>query len=142
MNSQLLVLLQLAALVGLTYTSSIPGLDSAADLVSFSGIALGLWSLWEMRFSKFSIFPEVPKGATLVTTGPYAFIRHPMYTALMIYAVGRVMNNFSAWTVLYASFLVVLLRIKIEREEAFLMRAFKKYKEYTKTTSRLIPGVY
>ena len=86
MTSKLLVTVQLIALAGLTYFSSIPGLRSLPDIISLVGIVFGLWSVWEMaNLGKYNIFPEVPNNATLVTSGPYAFIRHPMYASLIIY---------------------------------------------------------
>ncbi len=56
------------------------------------GLALGLWALWSMRNSPPNITPDVRPQATLVRAGPYRWIRHPMYTMLILISVALVGN--------------------------------------------------
>ncbi|OLS27908.1 MAG: hypothetical protein ThorAB25_19680, partial [Candidatus Thorarchaeota archaeon AB_25] len=77
----------------------------------------------------------------LVTTGPYARIRHPMYTYFTIMAISTALisaNLFvgvfgiAAWTLLYI--------VRIDDEEDMLLEEFgEDYSEYMKRTGRLIP---
>jgi protein-S-isoprenylcysteine O-methyltransferase Ste14 len=137
------VLTELIALAGLVTYSSIPGLNGWADGVSALGILLGAWAFFVMMgASRFSIFPEVTKGTKLVTSGPYRLMRHPMYVALLLYAAGRLINNYNTMTVFFSILLVATLTIKVHVEEKFLKKAFPKYRQYAKTTARFIPWVY
>ena len=81
------------------------------------GIALGLWSVWSMRRSRLRMVPEPHPSATLVTTGPYRWIRHPMYTAVLLVTSSWLMAEptwlrLAAWLIL-----VLMLIIKVQREE-------------------------
>jgi protein-S-isoprenylcysteine O-methyltransferase Ste14 len=87
--------------------------------------------------------PTVAKryNAELITTGVYKHIRHPMYTAHLIWAVAQIMILHN-WIAGY-SFLIVQVPfyfIRIKNEERMMIEQFGvAYKDYMKKTSRLIP---
>ncbi len=87
----------------------------------------------------FSILPEARK---LVTTGPYAYIRHPLYLAEAIATIGAVISflSYQAVMLMIAQFGLQIIRMRYE--ERILRDAFPDYAEYAKRTARLIPGVY
>jgi len=93
-----------------------------------------------MRLGKsFSILPE---GRRLVTKGPYAVIRHPLYLAEAVVALGVVINFLSPWALLLVISQLGLQVVRIHYEEKVLKETFPEYEEYTKKTWRLIPGIY
>lgn len=107
------------------------------------GFFIGLWAVFEMRTSVLRISAEVSKKSSLITTGPYRFIRHPMYASLAIIAFSLVIDHFTL--VRFAALLILLLdlTIKINFEEKLLESHFKEYKTYKeKTKYQLIPFVY
>lgn len=87
----------------------------------------------------FSILPE---GRKLITHGPYAVVRHPLYAAEALTTVGMVITFFSPWALLLmiAQFSLQLLRIHYEEE--ILKQAFPEYEVYAQRTWRVIPGLY
>jgi protein-S-isoprenylcysteine O-methyltransferase Ste14 len=87
----------------------------------------------------FSILPE---GRRLVTKGPYAVIRHPLYLAEAVGALGAVINFLSPWALLLVGAQLALQMVRIHYEEKVLHETFPEYHDYATRTWRLIPGVY
>jgi protein-S-isoprenylcysteine O-methyltransferase Ste14 len=78
----------------------------------------------------------------LVTSGPYSFVRHPLYAAEELAMLGLFMQFASIWTVLL---LVVQFGFQLRRmhnEELVLIASFPEYDTYRQSTARLIPGIY
>jgi protein-S-isoprenylcysteine O-methyltransferase Ste14 len=107
-----------------------------------TSILLGIWSVMTMRIRRLKIFPEPATDAQLVTTGPYRYIRHPMYTAVLLFSLALLVNHFT-WTRL-AVWLVLLtdLLVKLSYEEKLMAERFKEYSSYREKTWGLIPGVF
>ena len=106
------------------------------------GMALGLWTVSVNRWGNFNIRPEVKRGARLITNGPYRWIRHPMYSAVLLGTAAFVVADSNAARVaLYVS-LVIVLVIKAGREEEHLRAAFPQYGAYAAQTRRFIPMIW
>ncbi len=89
-----------------------------------------------------SPLPHPKADATLVESGPYHLIRHPIYTGLILAAVGWALFTNTLLTLGYALALVALLDVKSRREERQLQKQFTKYAAYQERTKRLIPFIY
>jgi len=79
----------------------------------------------------------------LMTTGPFAVVRHPRYASLLLAKLGfsLLLASVFAWIVLLTSILVFLRRIRLE--ENYLREVFgPSYGSYKERTSRLLPGIY
>jgi protein-S-isoprenylcysteine O-methyltransferase Ste14 len=99
------------------------------------GIVLSIYVvLWLGR--SFSIVPGARK---LVTTGPYAVVRHPLYVAEEISAIGVLLLNFSVPAVLLVAGQWLLQLRRMHNEEKVLTAHFPEYADYVKRTPRLIP---
>ena len=86
---------------------------------------------------------EVEKGQRLITTGPYAWVRHPMYLGVSLLYVATPLALGSYWAVLPALLIVPLLVVRIIHEEKVLQRNLPGYAAYQQTTRyRLIPGLW
>ncbi|HMO04132.1 MAG TPA: isoprenylcysteine carboxylmethyltransferase family protein [Kiritimatiellia bacterium] len=107
-----------------------------------AGTLLGLWSVWAMRRSKLRIHPEPHPEAALVQHGPYRWIRHPMYSAVLLVAAGWVFAAPAVWRVLAGCLLVAVLLAKLCREERLWSDRMPAYRDYMKRTKRLIPFLY
>jgi protein-S-isoprenylcysteine O-methyltransferase Ste14 len=105
-------------------------------------IALGIWTLTLNRPGNFNVTPEPRDNAQLVTLGPYQWIRHPMYTSLLLFAAGCavVIDGWWAWYTWGA--LLVVLWFKSEVEELFLTKQFPQYVVYRQRTKRFVPFVW
>jgi protein-S-isoprenylcysteine O-methyltransferase Ste14 len=86
----------------------------------------------------FSIMPE---ARTLVTTGPYAYVRHPLYSAEIVILLGMMLQYQQPWALIMGSTVIALQVVRSLYEERVLSRAFPEYAEYRTRTKRFIPGV-
>jgi len=109
------------------------GLDALIGIGSL-GSLLVLYRLGK----SFSIMPEARK---LVTGGPYAYARHPLYTVEMVTIVGTALQFAAPWSWLIALVVVTLLWIRSHFEEQVLAEAYPEYAVYRTKTKRFIPGV-
>jgi protein-S-isoprenylcysteine O-methyltransferase Ste14 len=111
--------------------------------IVLSSAALGAWAILHMRKeSSFGISPEPKKEAHLLDTGPYAYIRNPMYSAVILGFAVFLADNFSPVRLVIYVLLVAVLLFKILREEQFLTKKFTGYAAYKSRTKRLIPFIY
>jgi len=83
------------------------------------------------------------RGQTVISTGPYAIVRHPMYAEAMFLMVGAPLLLGSLWGLLGVVPLMALLVARILGEEAMLMAGLPGYRDYAaKVRFRLLPGVW
>jgi protein-S-isoprenylcysteine O-methyltransferase Ste14 len=77
-----------------------------------------------------------------VETGPYGWVRHPIYSGLILAAFGWALIAQGWLTLLWAVVLLVFFDIKSRREERWLMARFPAYASYRKRVRKLIPLIY
>jgi protein-S-isoprenylcysteine O-methyltransferase Ste14 len=86
--------------------------------------------------------PYPKEGAALVQTGPFALVRHPIYSGGLALALGWALFTRSWLTLGYVGLLFGLLDLKSRREERWLAGRFPAYEDYRRRVRRLIPFVY
>lgn len=141
--SHILVALQFTAIAVIAW----PFLDQSPDRlqwlsISALGLIIGLYTLAHNKLGNFGIYPEPIPDACLVTTGPYKWIRHPMYTSLLLFMLGIALYRHAWPNYLGMALLSVAIFGKMHREEAHLHVKFADYSDYVKRTHRLFPGIY
>lgn len=109
----------------------------------FMGLAIVLfiWTAFYNRVGNFNIIPDIKEGCVLITTGPYRFIRHPMYSGVTLIALAEVVSLFSLWKLLVLVLLIVVLYFKASREEKFWCEKTPEYLVFQKKTKMFIPFV-
>jgi len=86
---------------------------------------------------------EVEPNQTVVATGPYAVVRHPMYLGGLLIYLFTPLALGSYWAILPAVFIIPILVARIRNEESLLARDLEGYREYLRSTRyRLIPGIW
>jgi protein-S-isoprenylcysteine O-methyltransferase Ste14 len=86
---------------------------------------------------------EVEKEQTVISTGPYRFVRHPMYAGALILMAGIPIALGSLWGLLLCIPLAATMVWRLIDEERYLSRHLAGYESYrAKTRYRLIPGIY
>jgi len=106
------------------------------------GVLFGLWAMNYNRLGNFNIRPELKVGCQLVTTGPYRFVRHPMYTSVMLMTLGMALSTptYMEWSSFVL--LMLVLALKAVREERLWCADNEAYKAYMKESKRFIPFIY
>jgi protein-S-isoprenylcysteine O-methyltransferase Ste14 len=108
-------------------------------------VAIGFWlTFWVFRANSFaSSTIELSAGQSVIDTGPYALVRHPMYAAALLLFCGVPLALGSWWGLLVLLPLVAVLVVRLLDEEVFLARNLPGYTEYCgKVRYRLLPGVW
>ena len=105
------------------------------------GIGLAIWARvfigrnWSPR-------PAMKENHELVTTGPYAYVRHPIYTGILLAALGTALTGtvFAIGVVVLTS---IVFRSRIGKEEKIMLELFpNEYPVYQARTKRLVPFVW
>ncbi len=109
--------------------------------LGLAGAALAFGGLFSLG-SNLSVLPHPKDDATLVRSGAYAIVRHPIYSGLILGAVGWGLLNASLTTLIYAAVLFVFFDVKSRREERWLARKFPDYADYRTQVRKLIPFIY
>lgn len=117
-------------------------LNLFSGIVVVFGVIIGLLAFRKMRKSDFKITPDVSKNAKLITSGIYKHIRHPMYLAVLITALGLLLMDVSFARVLVFLILIANLLVKIRYEEDLLIKRFAEYKSYKESSKKLIPYLF
>jgi len=141
-DSHLLVSLQFASIaVGLVPFDGPQGAPLWLAL-SGLGVLVGIYTLLHNRLGNFAVYPEPLGHAQLITSGPYRWVRHPMYLSLLLFMSGVAMYNGSLLNQL--SLLTLLLAVlgKMYKEERYLHAHFDGYTEYSGNNKRLLPFIY
>ena len=84
----------------------------------------------------------VPEARCLVTWGPYALVRHPLYVGEIVATAGIALQYLSAWALLLLTLVCAFQLQRMKYEERLLFHVFPKYEDYMARTARLVPGVY
>lgn len=109
-------------------------------LVMIAGdLCLSAWSLICLK-SNFRRSINLAEGHTLVTSGPYALVRHPLYTSFALLSLGCALASVSGPAFIAAICLVGLLWWRTYLEERVLLAAYgESYRDYQARTGRLLP---
>jgi protein-S-isoprenylcysteine O-methyltransferase Ste14 len=138
----LLVAAQFALLAWLLWPLTPQRWSPPALALAACSAALGVWTLVHNRPGNFNIRPEPKASGRLVTTGPYRFMRNPMYSALLLFAAAEVVAYDDPWKILCWLALALVLLAKSVLEERGLRARFPGYTAYAKRVRRFIPGVF
>ena len=86
------------------------------------------------------LYPK--EQGTLIETGPYRLVRHPMYCGGILISLGWAFLVHGWLTLGYAIMILVFFYVKSRREEEWLKAKFPGYREYQKRVRKLIPFIY
>ncbi len=129
----------------LHWTDTVPAWLQAAGLIAVTaGYALCFWAMRENRFFSSVVRIQSDRGQHVVTTGPYAFIRHPGYLAgiLIIVASGVALGSWLATALLIVLSLPFLL-YRAVTEDRMLQAELPGYRDYANRVRwRILPGIW
>lgn len=145
--SSLLVTLQLGLLILQAALAANQVLHGAAIAVgawmaALASLALAVWTLRHNRLGNFNIRPIPKVSGNLVTSGPYRWIRHPMYTSLLLGAAALAVVSEPVFGWLTWSALAVVLFAKSTLEERWMAEKHPGYAAYVKQSQRFLPWLF
>jgi protein-S-isoprenylcysteine O-methyltransferase Ste14 len=111
---------------------------TAGLVAAAAGLALYLVSHLYLR-SNWSVSASISQGQELVTTGPYARVRHPMYAAMVLIIVGSGLLVNSYFIILAALPVAAVYYLRAGKEEELLNQEFPAYQEYATRAGMFFP---
>jgi protein-S-isoprenylcysteine O-methyltransferase Ste14 len=132
------------AVVGVLYLFEVQYIFSTNPitiLIQIVSISFMIWARYTFGFRSFHATANATKGK-LITTGPYHFLRHPIYAALIYFFWASVISYPYLETIIAVFCITAGLFIRMILEEKFLMIAYDDYAAYAKRTKRIIPFLF
>ena len=137
-----LVIIQFGCLAWLIFSGPVFVFNTLLLGLKAFSILILIWAIAAMRHSKLNVYPRIRKGAIFIAQGPYRVIRHPMYLAVILFAIAMLLERITFLRFILLIVLVINLLIKIEFEEKMLSEEFSEYVSYKKKTRKLFPFIY
>ncbi|MDE5452208.1 DUF1295 domain-containing protein [Bradyrhizobium sp. CSA112] len=124
--------------------SDVPLLLQALGLAMYLlSIAFIMWVFRENSFAAPVVKVQAARHQRVISSGPYAFVRHPMYSGVMLYFLGISLLLGSGWGMAFAPVFALLLGIRARIEERALVEGLPDYADYAaRVRYRLVPGIW
>jgi protein-S-isoprenylcysteine O-methyltransferase Ste14 len=107
-------------------------------------VAAALLMLWaRITFGMRSFHADAkPTAGGLVTSGPYRYIRHPIYAAICMFVWAGVLAHLSPLTIFLGFVATVGILVRLRCEETLVTERYPEYRDYSARTKRLLPGLW
>jgi len=115
--------------------------NTFAIIIFIIGLLIGIWALSHNQLGNFNIQPKLKEGSTLITTGIYKYIRHPMYLSVITTMFAFVLSTANLLEILFFISLLLVLILKAKREESLWIEHDEEYARYKERTKLFIPFV-
>ncbi|TWT93110.1 methyltransferase family protein [Neorhodopirellula pilleata] len=103
------------------------------------GIGLAIWAWFTMGWRRLRIHPTTSSRTRLTTRGPYAIVRHPMYTGLLWLTAALMPIPLTWWRLAAWVILLAVLVAKTREEEIAMIKRFPEYATYREQVGGLFP---
>lgn len=114
----------------------------AGLLLTVAGVAFAIWARSHLG-RNWSSHPALKEDHELVTTGPYSFIRHPIYTGMLTASTGSLFATDQAFWFYFCLLMGITFVYRIHVEERIMMRTFPEdYPTYRSRTYALVPFIW
>lgn len=130
-----------AGIAGLFYEHALFTPAPLAIAVQAAAVALMIWA--RITFGRRSFHAAAdPTSGGLVTTGPYHFIRHPIYTAATLFCWAGALASPSLKSIGCAVLVLFGGFLRMRSEETLVAQRYPEYREYAQRTKRMLPYVF
>ena len=133
------VVIQFSCIIYLIFNIQPNQLDWLEYFLLSMAVIIGSIAVLNMKFNNLNIIPTLKDNHQLRTHGIYKFIRHPMYTSVLLSCLALVLSNPHWIAQLVMAVLLINLILKSNFEEKLLLKRFKSYSKYRQKTGRFLP---
>jgi protein-S-isoprenylcysteine O-methyltransferase Ste14 len=130
-----------AGMVGLYRLGALLSARPAVIGVQAVAVALFLWARWTFGIRSFHPAANPTEGG-VVTTGPYRYLRHPIYGAILLFAAAGLAAHPSWSAAGFGALLAGGASIRAVAEERLLVERYPEYRDYARRTRRFVPYVF
>jgi protein-S-isoprenylcysteine O-methyltransferase Ste14 len=135
------LLLMVAGLLSLFFTHSLFSASPVVIAVQSAAAVLMMWARVTFGRRSFHATADATAGG-LVTSGPYRYIRNPIYTAVVFFSFAGAGAHLSWPSVVFALVVLAGALARVLAEERFLRARYPEYAEYAARTKRMVPHVF
>lgn len=135
------LLLMLVGMLGLLATRSLFARNAVEIAVQVAAFGLMVWARLTFGSRSFHATADPTPGG-LVTTGPYRYVRHPIYTAICLFGWAGVVSNPSGLAAALGVVLTAGAIVRMFCEERLVVERYPEYREYARRTKRMVPHVF
>ena len=135
------LLLMMAGILGLFFSKALFSPSPVVIATQCAAVALMAWARLTLGRRSFHAAAD-PTAGGLVTGGPYRFIRHPIYTAACLFGWAGMLGNWSWRAGLFGALLFLGALGRMLCEERLVTEQYPEYRQYAKSTKRMVPGVF
>lgn len=130
-----------AGIVGLLKIGVLFSTQPLTIVLQGLAVALMIWA--RITFGRRSFHAAAnPTSGGLVTSGPYRYIRHPIYTAACLFGWAAIITHLSLVSVVFGVLMLAGSLTRIFAEEHLVRQLYPEYLEYARVTKRMLPGVF
>jgi protein-S-isoprenylcysteine O-methyltransferase len=123
------------------FVPAVRGLAIGGSVLTWAGVAIAAWARIVLG-RNWSALPTIKQDHTLVRSGPYAVVRHPIYSGLLVAGLGTALVVGEVRGLLGVALMFVGWLLKSRAEERMLMEQFgNEYEQYRRDTWALVPFV-
>jgi len=132
------LLIVIAALAVLAATGNLFSASPVVIAIQLLAIALSIWARRSFPAGAFRA-AATPAADTVIRRGPYRFIRHPMYSAALLFIWAAVLSHCSVGTLAVGAVVTAVAAARIVLEERLLRARYPQYADYVRETKAVVP---
>ena len=130
-----------AAIVVLGVTGNLFSSSPFVIAAQVAAVGLNVWARRSFQEGTFRV-SAAPAGTSIIRQGPYRVIRHPMYSAALLFIWAAVVSHVSVLTLTVGIAATVVAIGRVIAEERLLRAQYPEYHEYARSTKALVPYLF
>jgi len=135
------LMLVAAAIIVLAVTGNLLTWAPLVIAVQVAAVVLNVWARKSFQTGTFRI-SAAPGGSAIIRNGPYRFIRHPMYSAALLFIWAGILSHLSAFTLAIGVVVTVVAVARVIAEERLLRAKYPDYADYARMTKAIVPYLF
>lgn len=118
-----------------------PVIGTLAALLTVIGIGFAIWARYHLG-NNWGMPMSVKEKPNLITSGPYAYVRHPIYTGILVATIGSLLIAGVWWLIIFVCILAYFVYSARKEEDLMIQEFPDQYPSYTSKTKFLIPFLW